>query len=511
MKLHSWKPLKPQNLFYAGYLFFSTALFVFLIEMALWGGDLVTRGKLPVLFHGDYPSNPRDFLKIAIFGESSAKGFNADYGFANVLYYELKRRSSRPPYLKNYAREGFPFHGYQAEIVKANIHRYDVFLIYAGHNEVHNYLDSSGKFRKPEFKKYRTFRMKPGDDWSLVRRILEEHSRIYAFLWRYRQHSLDSAVKRAGGWNVPMRWEEFMPEGVLPADERKKIDTNFQADLEEIGRLAQKYHKQVIIMGVPSCEDWKPMFSVHNNELPREASARWSNEYRQGELLCEEGNLKDALSHFQIAHAIDGGVAILNYRIGMTLVNLGRPEESHKFLRRAIDTDGFPARALNSLSAIAESVANQFPNVHYCNMVETFEKLVERGCQWRQLFSDFQHPSFAGHVVIAHGLLSQIAAIEPFGYQSLDLDSARLNELVAFYHREFGFTPAVQAKTEKYRVIWACGTAEISAYPEELFALAEKSLQLYYENTDKGSEAEQEYNHWTKMIQALKAKRLLNR
>jgi hypothetical protein len=511
MKLHSWKPLKPQNLFYAGYLVFSTALLVLLIEMALWGGDLVTWGKLPVLFHGDYPSNPKDFLKVAVFGESSAQGFNADYGFANVLVYELKRRSSRPPYLKNYAREGFPFHGYQAEIVKANIHRYDVFLIYAGHNEVHNYLDSSGKFRKPEFKKYRTFRIKPGDDWSLARRILEEHSRIYALLWRYRQHSLDSAVKRAGGWNVPMRWEEFMPEGVLPPDERKKIDTNFQADLEEIGRLAQKYHKQVIIMGVPSCEDWKPMFSVRNNELSREESARWSSEYRQGELLCQEGNFKDALSHFEIAHAIDGGVAILNYRIGMTLVNLGRLEESHKFLRWAIDTDGFPVRALNSLSVIAESVADRFPNVHYCDMVTTFENLVDRGCRWRELFADFQHPSFAGHVVIAHNFLSKIQESEPFGYQKPEFDSGKLNELVALYHKRFGFSPEDQAKTASLRVIWAYGTSEISAYPEEFFALAEESLRLGYESTDKGSGAEQNFKYWMNLIQARRAERPANR
>jgi len=33
-----------------------------------------------------------------------------------------------------------------------------------------------------------------------------------------------------------------MPEGVLPANERKQLDTNFRADLEEIGRLAQKYN-----------------------------------------------------------------------------------------------------------------------------------------------------------------------------------------------------------------------------------------------------------------------------
>ena len=511
MKLQPWNALKPKHLFFAVYLIVSTALLVFLIEMTLWGVDWVTGGKLPILVRINHPPNPNDVLKLAIFGESSAIGYNAEYGFENVLFYELGRRRGRPLSIRNYARAGFPFHGYQAEIAKANIRRYDIFLIYAGHNEVHNYLDRVGKFRKPEFKQHRTFQVMPGDDWSLLRRMLDEHSRIYAFLWRYHQRSLDTAVDKAGGWQVPLHVDEFMPEGVLPADERRKIDANFRADLEEIGRLAQKYNKQVIIMSAPNCEDWKPMFSVRNSGLSKEASAGWWNEYSQGERLYREGNYHDALSHFQTAHALDGGVAILNYWIGMTLGHLGRLEESHRFLRLAIDTDGFPVRALNSLSAVEESVANQFPNVHYCNMVETFEKLVERGCQWRQLFSDFQHPSFAGHVVIAHGLLSQIAAIEPFGYQSLDLDSARLNQLVAFYHRELRLSPANQAGTALNRVIWACRTSEISAYPEEFLALAEKSLQLYYENTDKGSEAEQEYNYWTKMIQALRTKRLMNR
>jgi hypothetical protein len=501
MKPRPWNLLQRKNLFFAAYLIFATAALVLLVEIALWGVDLVTGGKLPPLCKVYYPPNPKDYLKIAIVGESAAMGFNAEYGFKDVLFYELDRRFNGALYIRNYAREGLPFQGQRAKVVKENIHRYDIFLIYAGHNEVHNYIDRVGKFRKPQFKKYRMFEVVPGDGASLGRRILDGHSRIYALLWRHNQHSLDATVEKAKGWKLRLHFDEFMPEGVLPPDEREKIDTNFRNDLEEIGQLAQEHNKQVILMSAPSCEDWKPMFSVCNRQLSKSDSDKWWNEYRQGESCYQGGHFSDALAHFQVAHAIDGGVAILNYRMGMSLGHLGRLAESHKYLRLAIDTDGFPVRALNSLFTIEESNAARFPNVHYCNMVETFEGLVDRGCQWSELFADFQHPSFAGHVVIAHSFLSKLAEIKSFSYQSPDLDSRKLSELVTLYHKEFGFSPTDQAKTAKQRVMWASGAAEISAYPEDFFALAEKNLQLFYESIGKGSEGEQAYRDGKTLIQ----------
>jgi tetratricopeptide (TPR) repeat protein len=495
---------------YAAYLVVSSAALLVLLELGLWGLDSITGGTFPVLVRSDYPSNPDDYIKIAIFGESAAQAYGAEKGFEAVLGYDLpKCYPNRKFYIRNYAHAGFTFHGHQAEIAKANMPRYDILLIYAGHNEHHVYLDRIGYFRKPEFKHFRTVRTTPGDDLSLLGRILDYHSRIYALIVRYKQEKLDAAIEKAGGSEARQLFPEFAGEGVLPPGERQKIDGRFRQDLEELARLAEKYGKQVIIMSVPSNESWKPMFSVLSKALPEDKLKAWRHEYFEGLSLYREGKYAQALAHCQNALAIDRGVAILNYLTGMTYRALGNAGESKRFLRLAIDTDGLPIRAPGSLFTIAKSVADNSLNVHYCDMNAIFEKLVDRGSGWEELFVDIQHPTLAGHVVIALGFLGKIAELEPLKnpgdlISQVDFDTVSLGDLLWLYRKQLAISPTDDQTAAEQRISWFYGTSNMSAYPEEFFEQAERELALYHKKYEGSSEAEAYYARVVAMFQAKK-------
>src|SRR5205823_3145830 len=102
-------------------------------------------GKLTIPYD-PYPSRPERFLKIAIFGESSAAGFHSERSFGEIVKRELALTpGDRPVYVKNYARPGLVFHRDEAEMVKRLIDRYDVFLIYAGNSEAWNPIYERGR------------------------------------------------------------------------------------------------------------------------------------------------------------------------------------------------------------------------------------------------------------------------------------------------------------------------------------------------------------------------------
>ena len=70
--------------------------------------------------------------KIAVFGGSSGAGFGSSKSFSDFLEDSLDGNYI----IHNYAQPGATFYRNQAMILKEIIPYYDIFIIYAGHNEV---------------------------------------------------------------------------------------------------------------------------------------------------------------------------------------------------------------------------------------------------------------------------------------------------------------------------------------------------------------------------------------
>ena len=128
---------------------------VVLLELGLGISYYITKDtRLNVIprYHttANLPENPDEFVKTLILGGSSSEGFGIPTNFADILQYELfTRYPNLKIFVANDAESGWAFHGQQAQVAKAQLNRYDIFIIYAGHNEAVPYLRDSGFFTPP--------------------------------------------------------------------------------------------------------------------------------------------------------------------------------------------------------------------------------------------------------------------------------------------------------------------------------------------------------------------------
>ena len=76
----------------------------------------------------------KENYKIAVFGGSSANGYGSTINFSQILN-NMAVISNNNIYIDNHSIPGTPFYLFQAEKIKRVIDKYDMFIIYAGHNE----------------------------------------------------------------------------------------------------------------------------------------------------------------------------------------------------------------------------------------------------------------------------------------------------------------------------------------------------------------------------------------
>jgi len=394
-------------------------------EFILWGAYRITLDRrldttIPSA-NGCFGSTGY-YFKIAIFGGSSAAGYNAERGFAEILKYELGKRYPNQRFcIKNYARSGQPFHRHQAEILKAVIDKYDVFLIYSGNNEAWNYWDDVGHFRKAQFKHKKQY-VPPAilgsevafDGKPLWALFLEANSRLYAIAWKFKSKYIPPIFGKSSELDMldEIHYGEIEKQRNFPATEVTRMIINYKKDLEDIARLARIRGKAVIVSSVPTNETWKPFFSVHRPGITVEELSAFDQYYASGRSSYAAGKYVDAIRYFSLAEAIDDQVAILHYMLGVAHVRTGAIRQGQAHLMKSIDNDGFPVRAMTSLHQVLISTSRTYENVYFVDSLRTFHDLLEKGLTYDDLFSDVQHPSMLGHAVIANGFLCRLSELE---------------------------------------------------------------------------------------------------
>jgi len=505
---------------HASRLVVTVAILVLVAEAMLALAQRVTGGSIFATLASDYPADAGGYVKIAVVGGSAAQGYNAERNFTDVLRHELSLRyPGRRFYVRNYARAGYPFHRYEAEVLKAVIDRYDVFLIYEGNNEAWNYLDDTGYFRTPRYKHRRTLQV-PGqaehDLKPALRRFLESHSRLVLvserLLQRYGAPWLDELVAWVDGGERARfyryrRFHEFEPAGVVPDEELVRIRENFQRDLEEIAKLAERREKLVIVASVPTNENYKPFFSVRRVGLAADRRARFETLHREGAAAYARGDFGAAVAFLQQATAIESGVAITDYLLGMAYLRLLRAAEGRGHLQRSIDEDGFPIRSLSSFRVIAQATARTWNSVRYVDIVGTFHRLLDTGLQYDDLFADLHHPSFMGHVVIAHDFLCAMARarrldIDPLTAPCGALDAERVRSLTSRYRRLLGISARDESAAARLNARWHLSMAGITAYPEEYLRIAEAETVRYHAASRKTAEERMETLLFLALVEA---------
>lgn len=495
-----------KSFFYGAYLILSVMALFLLAELGLVLADAVTGStKFKLLGerdHARFGDLPDGHLGIAIFGGSAAFGWGSEATPDLILDVALRERYPGLEFrIDNQSETGQPFHGRQAVLVQYLIDKYDVFLIYAGHNEANYYYDETGYFRDEEHKTERD--MKPFDPGKFdLNEWLRTHSHLFAMTQKINHVIVDRRFfaprptderPKMGYW--PNRPQLFEAEKAIPDEAMTKIYDNFEADLRAIGRLADERGKIVIVSSAPSHQEYPPFFSAHKAGLGDEELREFDNAYNRGVERFNHGNFEEAVDWFLIASKIDDRAALLNYMLGWSYMNVGDATRGQLHIQRSIDNDGLYKRASSSLARISESVAADYSSVHYVDTVRGFQQALDSGITNDELFGDIHHPSFMGHVIIAHSFLSKISELEPLknlspGRDIPYIDMADLRSLSSFYRGILG-VPHWKVKRVKFSLaIWHYAQAPLTADPTAFLERGARLLAEYYELSDKAPEDE---------------------
>jgi hypothetical protein len=395
---------------------------IFIISLAFVSAEglfyvsyLVTKSTIfDVLIHPEkstYPfDNSTDYIKIAVFGGSSSAGYNSVINFTEIIRGELNKTYPLVKfYIKNYAQNGNPFHRRQAEIVKNVIEKYDILLIYAGHNEPLNYV-YKGKFSKIE--------RVPEFDSSIVG-FFEENSRTYAIIIKTENLILEYINNYRGDANTNgideytqdeyTQFDYITDKIVFPKIEKGKFVKNFENDLIQIALLAKKYKKQVYVSSARSNLEYWPMVSVYSKKLNNEEQSNFIEIYNYGLDHYLKGNYKKAILHLKKTKFIDSKVAVVDYLIGSSFIKMNKIHDGYNFLNASIDNDGYPARSINALDDAIKDTSDKYSSIHYINTKAVFFNAVNSSIPNDILFSDYQHPANLGHVLIAYTFLKKIS------------------------------------------------------------------------------------------------------
>ena len=451
---------------------------------------LVNKSEIfDVLVHpkkSTYPfDNHQDYFKIAVFGGSSSAGYNSVINFTEILHHELKL--SYPSvnfFIKNYSQNGDPFHRRQAEIVKNVIEKYDIFLIYTGHNELLNYIDNKQKIeRVPEF------------DSSLIG-FFEQRSRVYSIInkaiykiFDFMSHDQDESVnKKIKQFN---KFDYITDEIIFPNIEKEKIVNNFKNDLVEISLLAKKYKKQIYFSSARSNLIYWPMVSVYSRNLNKEEQSKFIQMYNSGLKSFRNGKYNEAIINLNKTKSIDDKVAVIDFLIGSSLFKIKKKNNGFDFLNASIDNDGYPVRSINALDDAVKEASFKYRNMNYVDTKAVFFNAVNDSIPFDILFSDFQHPAKLGHVLIAYAFLNKISnhpSLKKDKNPNRDFLITSKNYYQQLFHK---YTPLIHPWKYPYNAYmkarWHIGSYNPSHSNDYINATV-KNLKLFYHWSKKTNE-----------------------
>ncbi len=334
-------------------------------------------------------------VTIAVLGESSAAGipFERWLSVGKIVAWQIEQATpGRTIDVLTLAEPGATLERQYQKLATIR-HGIDALVVYCGHNEFAATIPSSRRLayyvdEKP----------------SLVERIDDSLARVSP-LCRLIRQSADR-----------FRAALLPPEGLRPP----LVDAPAYTDAEYALRLAEfRQHLDAIvghcqrigalaILVVPPANDagFDPNRSFLPAETTREAREAFGREFLEARGL-EASDPVRAEERYRSLLQAQPGFAETHYRLGRLLENAGVWDEAYEHFVRARDCDGMPIRCLSSFQDVYREVAAR----HGRPLVDgqaLFHAIGAHGLLDDQLFMDAMHPSLAGQVALAQGILDAI-------------------------------------------------------------------------------------------------------
>ena len=387
-------------------------------------------------FYESKLSNP-DFIselkstrkKIAIFGGSSA------IGYASLVSFEDYLASANDDYVfHNYSVPGYPFVGFQDELLERVYKYYDAIVIYTGHNEMWSHLystsaeseeqiitpigleiDSSKVISSLNRKKTMlkaSLDLVNGDNYNfknkllMVTNFLVYKSRLVNLCNRVikKIRTLYNSSKSLG--NPENRLPLYFQEPFISREDKTSFLINFQSSMENIVKKLGK-NQELILSTVLSNDLFPPNLDyigeidIDKNEVKLRAvydsltSEKSFPDFKQISKLSD-GAHKDYL---QAVNCIENSSDNLNSEL---------KQECMKIALQARAKDVLPYRVIPSINIYIRELERKSGNL----LIVDPEAYLYSGLtkkEYLDLFVDFQHPSALGHLLIAKEMLKVLS------------------------------------------------------------------------------------------------------
>jgi len=355
-------------------------------------------------------------FRIFILGESAAQGDpEPAFGFGRYLEVMLAER-----------HPGIRFEVINAGVVAINSHvmlpiarelagkQGDLFLVYAGHNEV------VGPFGQGT-----VLTSRPGS-LPLIRATVA--------LGATRIGQLAAGLGRlASGGGGPARWggmEMFLSQQLRAGDPAlEAVYGGFERNLADTLAAVRAGGARVVVSTVGSrLRDFAPLASLHRPGLGEAPRLDWEAHFTEGDRLEAGGRLAEALAAWRAAEAIDGEQAELQYRIGRAALALGDADGARVGLTRARDLDTLRFRADSRIDAIIRKVAAAGgPGVRLVDGAAALAEGSPAGLPGGEFFYEHVHLAPAGSHRLATALLPAVEAALPEGWRTAAAGPAPLS------------------------------------------------------------------------------------
>jgi tetratricopeptide (TPR) repeat protein len=281
-------------------------------------------------------------------------------------------------------------------------HQGDLWLIYMGNNEMVGPFgaETSYGLRAPNLGVIRTI---------LAIKATRIGQLLDAMVRRLRIHS--EAPKKWGGM------EMFVNSHIGYDDPaRLRAYENFQGNLEDILRAAQKANVPVILSTVAvDLKDCAPFASIHAAGLDTNRESAWDKIYSQGVDLEAAGSYREALALYQQAARIDPQFAELQFRMGRCDLALTNDDQARRDFEQARDYDALDFRSDTRINSAIKKAASRHAGqrVFLLDAANAVGQNSPHGIPGSEFFYEHVHFNFAGNYLLALNFAEQAKKILP--------------------------------------------------------------------------------------------------
>jgi len=280
----------------------------------------------------------------------------------------------------------------------------DLWVIYMGNNEFVGPFGTGALFG-PRL-----------SNLSLIRLSLALKSlRVGQMLDSLRQH-LSPASRRPTAWGG---MKMFLESEIAPDDPQKeRVYQNFQRNLEDILRVAERARVKVVLSTVAAnLRDCAPFASRHRTRLTDSELSQWNQFYDQGFGAERASDFAKAAAYFAQAAKVDDSFADLPFQLGrceLALTNARGPKAA-RYFTGARDSDALPFRADSRLNQIIQAAASRHQDggVSFVDSATALAAQSPSGILGHELLLEHVHLNFEGNYLLARTMADQIASLLP--------------------------------------------------------------------------------------------------